>query len=132
MADCVPVALVGEKEVTMIHSGWRGTLSGIAGKAVRTSKDDGVRAYIGPCIRRCCYEVSEELAGQFAERFGPKSSPDATYRCRMRSGQTSGSKASIRYTTWVCVPGAGRTSSTPTANKAPLPDEICPAVVKVS
>ena len=72
VADCVPVALVGEKEVAMIHSGWRGTLSGIAGKAVRTSKDDGVRAYIGPCIRRCCYEVSEELAGQFAERFGPE------------------------------------------------------------
>ena len=29
-----------------------------------------VRAYLGPCIRICCYEVSEELAGRFAERFG--------------------------------------------------------------
>jgi copper oxidase (laccase) domain-containing protein len=29
-----------------------------------------IRAYIGPCIRGCCYEVSEELAGRFAERFG--------------------------------------------------------------
>ncbi len=27
-------------------------------------------AYIGPCIRRCCYEVSEELAGKFADEFG--------------------------------------------------------------
>jgi purine-nucleoside/S-methyl-5'-thioadenosine phosphorylase / adenosine deaminase len=30
----------------------------------------GTRAYIGPCIRGCCYEVSEELASEFAERFG--------------------------------------------------------------
>ncbi len=72
VADCVPVALVGEKEIAMIHSGWRGTLSGISGKAVRNLKGDDVRAYIGPCIRRCCYEVSEELAGRFTERFGPE------------------------------------------------------------
>ncbi|CAN5650505.1 peptidoglycan editing factor PgeF [soil metagenome] len=70
VADCVPVALVGHHRVGMVHSGWRGTMSGISGKAARGTDDDGARAYIGPCIRRCCYEVSEELAGQFAERFG--------------------------------------------------------------
>ncbi len=70
VADCVPVALVGDTEVGMVHSGWRGTISGIAGKTVREMSDSGVRAYIGPCIRRCCYEVSEELADKFADRFG--------------------------------------------------------------
>ena len=71
VADCVPVALVGEGVVGMVHSGWRGTLAEIGGKAARRM---GVklRAYIGPCIRGCCYEVSEELAGRFAERFGPE------------------------------------------------------------
>ncbi|MGB3633578.1 MAG: polyphenol oxidase family protein [Rubrobacteraceae bacterium] len=70
VADCVPVALVGDGEVAMVHSGWRGTISGISGKTARVLDGDSVRAYIGPCIRRCCYEVSEELAGSFSDRFG--------------------------------------------------------------
>jgi hypothetical protein len=73
VADCVPVALTCVGSVAMAHSGWRGTLSGIAGKAageVWESNPAPVRAYIGPCIRGCCYEVSGELAGKFADRFG--------------------------------------------------------------
>jgi polyphenol oxidase len=70
VADCVPVALVGERGVGMVHSGWRGTLAGVSGKAARELGGSGVRAYIGPSIRRCCYEVSEELAGEFAAEFG--------------------------------------------------------------
>jgi YfiH family protein len=70
VADCVPVALVGDKCVGMVHSGWRGTLAGITGKTVREMGEVSVRAYIGPCIRGCCYEVSGELASRFAERFG--------------------------------------------------------------
>jgi len=73
VADCVPVALTGQGSVAMVHSGWRGTLSGIAGKAVGEvggSAPAPMRAYIGPCIRGCCYEVSDELAGKFADRFG--------------------------------------------------------------
>jgi YfiH family protein len=71
IADCVPVALVGECAVGMVHSGWRGTLAGVGGKAVRMMGGEP-RAYIGPGIRGCCYEVSEELADEFAERFGPE------------------------------------------------------------
>jgi polyphenol oxidase len=74
VADCVPVALVGCEagEVAMVHSGWRGTLAEIVGKTAQEMRGSGIRAYIGPCIRGCCYEVSEELAGRFAERFGPQ------------------------------------------------------------
>jgi polyphenol oxidase len=71
VADCVPVALVGGERVGMVHSGWRGTLSGVAGKAARELGEASVRAYVGPCIRGCCYEVSEELAEEFAREFGP-------------------------------------------------------------
>lgn len=71
VADCVPVALVGESEVAMVHSGWRGTLTRISGKAARTL-GGSVKAYIGPCIRECCYEVSGELAEKFAGEFGPE------------------------------------------------------------
>lgn len=70
VADCVPIALVGADRVAMVHSGWRGTLAGVSGKAARELGGSGVRAYIGPSIRRCCYEVSEDLAGQFAAAFG--------------------------------------------------------------
>ena len=69
VADCVPVALVGGRGVGMVHSGWRGTLSGVAGKTARQMGP--VRAYIGPCIRGCCYEVSGELAVEFAREYGP-------------------------------------------------------------
>jgi polyphenol oxidase len=70
VADCVPVALVGEESVAMVHSGWRGTLSGISGKTARKMGERSVAAYIGPCIRRCCYEVSEDLAQRFVGEFG--------------------------------------------------------------
>ena len=59
VADCVPVALVGERGVGMAHSGWRGTLAGVAGKTALELGEAPVRAYVGPCIRGCCYEVSE-------------------------------------------------------------------------
>jgi YfiH family protein len=70
VADCVPVALVGEDEVSMVHSGWRGTLSGISGKAADLMTGDVKRAHMGPCIRGCCYDVSSELADAFAREFG--------------------------------------------------------------
>jgi YfiH family protein len=70
IADCVPVALVGEQEIAMVHSGWRGSLAGVSGKAARELRGPAIRAYIGPSIRRCCYEVSHELAEKFAGVFG--------------------------------------------------------------
>ena len=70
VADCVPVVFVGEREVGMVHSGWRGTLAGVSGKVARSLGGDRVQAYIGPSIRRCCYEVSAELAAEFVAEFG--------------------------------------------------------------
>lgn len=70
VADCVPVALVGPDGVAMVHSGWRGTLAGVSGKAASMMGAGELTAYIGPCIRRCCYEVSGELADSFTREFG--------------------------------------------------------------
>lgn len=72
IADCVPVALVAPDEVGMVHSGWRGTLSDVSANAVGEMRSDpaSVNAYIGPCIRGCCYEVSEEMAESFEKCFG--------------------------------------------------------------
>lgn len=74
-ADCVPVILVDEEKgvVAAIHSGWKGTYSSITYKTIdRFINDFGsnvkdIKAYIGPHIRKCCYEISEELKNKFLE-----------------------------------------------------------------
>ena len=76
-ADCVPVLLVDEVKcvVGAVHSGWKGTFNDISKKAVEKmikeygSHVEDIRAYIGPHIRQCCYEVSEELKEKFIEKF---------------------------------------------------------------
>ena len=76
-ADCIPLLLAapGVKAVAAVHSGWRGTAASIAARAVEAlvakgAEPSGIFAAVGPCIRRCCYEVSPELAGRFRGQFG--------------------------------------------------------------
>ncbi len=75
-ADCVPVVLVAPGGFAVAHSGWRGTYGEIARVAARALVEEArcapedVAAYIGPHISAASYEVSEELAAQFADRFG--------------------------------------------------------------
>jgi YfiH family protein len=57
------------------HAGWRGADLRIAARTAEALFAKGaspskLRAALGPCIRRCCYEVSEELAARFEARFG--------------------------------------------------------------
>lgn len=73
-ADCVPVVVYAPDTgaVAAVHAGWKGTLAGIAGKAVDTLISMGadprmMTARIGPCICGDCYEVDEVLASRFAE-----------------------------------------------------------------
>ncbi|MCI0571535.1 MAG: peptidoglycan editing factor PgeF [Myxococcaceae bacterium] len=77
-ADCVPLLLVDPdgRRVAAVHSGWRGTAARIAARAVEALVAQGARperllAATGPCIQRCCYQVSGELAGRFDAEFGP-------------------------------------------------------------
>ncbi len=75
-ADCVPVILVDdEKGVSAaVHSGWRGTFESITLKTVQKMKDEygcrseNIKVFIGPHIRKCCYEVSEELKEKFLRK----------------------------------------------------------------
>ena len=72
-ADCVPVILVDDKRKVSaaIHSGWKGTFASITLKTIKRMEDElgcnpaDIKAYIGPHIRKCCYEVSEELKEKF-------------------------------------------------------------------
>jgi polyphenol oxidase len=58
-ADCLPIALLADGAVGVVHAGWRGLAAGVIGAAVdavRAASPEPVRAFIGPCIRARCYE----------------------------------------------------------------------------
>jgi YfiH family protein len=75
-ADCYPVAIAGLTErgrvpgLCVLHVGWRGLLEGIAHSGVEALGGKPLTSMIGPGIGPCCYEVGEEVAGPFRERFG--------------------------------------------------------------
>jgi YfiH family protein len=74
-ADCLPVALArveGEPRLAVLHVGWRGLLAGIVEAGVEAVNGARVTAAIGPGIGACCYEVGEEVAEPFRERYGPE------------------------------------------------------------
>lgn len=76
-ADCYPVYLFDpqKKAIGLVHSGWKGTVSKIACKAVNAlqrefgSRVDDILAFIGPGIGPCCYSVGEEVADKFRKEF---------------------------------------------------------------
>jgi len=73
-ADCLPVALArtdGEQPaIAALHVGWRGLLGGIVQGAAAALGPAPLAAVIGPGIGPCCYEVDDDVAQPFRERFG--------------------------------------------------------------
>lgn len=75
-ADCVPVVLTAPGGLAVVHSGWRGTVERIAGKAAALLAEavacdpSELRAVIGPHIGGEDYEVSEGLLARFVGEFG--------------------------------------------------------------
>jgi polyphenol oxidase len=72
-ADCLPIVLVrtdGAPAVAVIHAGWKGLLAGVVAEGVKALRGDALSAAIGPAIGPCCYEVGEEVAAPYRERFG--------------------------------------------------------------
>ncbi len=72
-ADCLPILAVAERQACLLHAGWRGTRDRIAAQGVArflettgVSPED-VTVAIGPCIRKCCYQVGPEVKVQFEE-----------------------------------------------------------------
>lgn len=76
-ADCVPLFFIDTKKraIGLSHSGWRGTVGKIGKVTVEKmqaafgSRPEDILAAVGPSICRDCYEVSLDVAGQFAEVF---------------------------------------------------------------
>ena len=73
-ADCLPVALAranGRRPgLAALHVGWRGLLAGIVRAGAGALGGGRLAAAVGPGIGPCCYEVGEDVAAPFRERFG--------------------------------------------------------------
>lgn len=73
-ADCLPIALARTKgaapAVAVLHAGWRGLLEGIVASGVDALGGADLAAAVGPAVGPCCYEVGEEVAAPYRERFG--------------------------------------------------------------
>ncbi len=76
VADCAallftdPVAGIS----AAVHAGWRGAVAGIHRKAIAMMTDAGadvhrIHAWLSPCIGVAAFEVGEEVAVRFPERF---------------------------------------------------------------
>lgn len=76
-ADCVPIYFYDKvnKVIGMAHAGWKGTLNNIAQVMVNNMVKDfssrlkDIHVALGPSIGVCCYEIGEEVAILFKERY---------------------------------------------------------------
>jgi len=88
-ADCVPILLYDPEKNTAgaVHAGWRGTFANIAGTAVQKMVSEfgcspaGIKAAIGPCISRCCFETDKDVADALYDAL-----PEDAGRCLERHG----------------------------------------------
>lgn len=79
-ADCIPLYFVDEehKAIGLSHSGWKGTIGRIGKNTINLMKQEfgtqvsTLKVAIGPSICGKCYEISKELAFEFANEFQMK------------------------------------------------------------
>lgn len=80
-ADCVPLYFADTRlhVIGLSHSGWRGTVNNMAQVTVdKMSYEFGSRpcdiaAFIGPSICASCYEIGDDVARNFRDRYGAES-----------------------------------------------------------
>ena len=82
-ADCGVILLYDpvRRAIGAVHAGWRGTAAGIAAKAVAAMTDafgcrpEDIRAAIGPCIGKCCFETDADVPAAMVSALGEKAQP---------------------------------------------------------
>ena len=74
-ADCAPVIIESDEKVGAVHAGWRGVVGG-AVEAGLAAVGPALRAWIGPSIHACCYEVGPEVIEAFRAKDLPVAGDD--------------------------------------------------------
>ena len=93
-ADCVPILFVDpvHRAIGACHSGWRGTVRKMGEVTLKKmseyygTRPEDVVAAIGPSICQDCYEVSQDVAEEFARAF-PSHSRERTLMYRKPDGK---------------------------------------------
>ena len=75
--DCLPIFAFDpiRRAIGLAHAGWRGVLSGIPSALIEKMvssygcEPEDIVCHIGPGIGLCCFEVSEDVAEAFFERY---------------------------------------------------------------
>ena len=98
-ADCVPLFFCDpvKRIVASSHSGWKGTVAGIGAETIRKMHKMGcqpedIEVLIGPSICQKCYELSEDVAKQFATAYEADELvyvPAAIMNCCFPTGQVT-------------------------------------------
>lgn len=73
-ADCVPVFVYASdlRAIGLIHAGWRGIAKKIVSKTLEMMAAhykinfENLSCAIGPCARKCCYQVGNDVARAFS------------------------------------------------------------------
>lgn len=87
-ADCTPILFFDpvKRAVGAAHAGWRGTALGIAKKTVEAMVREfgccppDIRAAIGPCIGKCCFETDADVPTAMIEALGEEARPFITQK----------------------------------------------------
>ena len=77
-ADCIPVFFLDpvKKAIGLAHSGWKGTYKNISAEVVKKMQElyattpADLICGIGPSILTCHFEVGDDVAEMFAEKYG--------------------------------------------------------------
>lgn len=69
VADCLPIALVGQDSSSVVHAGWRGLCSGVIESALAAVGEAAPRAWIGPSVGPCHYQVGREVIDRFRAAY---------------------------------------------------------------
>jgi YfiH family protein len=77
VADCLPIYFYDlcRKAIGLAHAGWKGTVLRISSKVVLEMKHQfGTRpqdlwVFFGPSIGPCCYDVGQDVSGQFSSKY---------------------------------------------------------------
>ena len=72
-ADCMPIVLIGNHNLGVVHAGWRGLVGGVVQetvKAIREDNDSIVSVLLGPHIGVEDYEFGEAELENLIAQFG--------------------------------------------------------------